>query len=147
MWSKTAASFAQLKRDDGWARQSRIKLAMVYADSLHIHLQQSVANQSKVKDNRSEEEYSKSTEQWGNVLNGCFADHKHDRSTSYTSHFFMVYFVQWIKIFLVKKQIPQHKTILRPKKLLYVKIVWFDPPQFWNYCTRIQKEYKINTSK
>lgn len=42
---------------------------MVYADSPHIHLQQSVANQSKVKDNRSKE-YSKSTEQREKVLDG-----------------------------------------------------------------------------
>lgn len=33
-------------------RAGRIKLAMVYADSPHIHLLQYIANQSKVGDNR-----------------------------------------------------------------------------------------------
>lgn len=53
MWRRAAASLAVLRRDDGCAWGSRTKLAVVYADSPHIHLLQSVANQSKVRDNKN----------------------------------------------------------------------------------------------
>lgn len=62
---------------------------MVYADSPHIHLQQSVANQSKVKDNRSKE-YSKSTEHSEKVLDGCFIEHMHYRCTRHISRWFIL---------------------------------------------------------
>ena len=42
-------------RDDGCACGSGTKLAVVYADSPHIHLLQSVANQSKVKESKTRE--------------------------------------------------------------------------------------------
>lgn len=68
---------------------------MVYADSPHIHLQQSVANQSKVKDNRGKE-YSKSTEQREKVLDGCFIEHMHYRCTRL--FYLVVHLKQWIQI-------------------------------------------------
>lgn len=58
MWKRATACFAVLWRDDGWAQESRIKLAKVYADSLYTHLLQSVANLSKVRDKHRD--YSKS---------------------------------------------------------------------------------------